>query len=155
MTLSYEDVREWRDVCEYLDDCWYKFDDAAPFLLCTPKGRDQRQLLWDTWKIQIIRFGEHPVLEYKHDRLTRRAFRNDKGWRLLPGWEYKIDFLEQVYILGRDGDRLPKPWQDALQAWLRTLKCPIGLDCAGMMQDLQMNRNHCPNIGTCKDASRL
>ncbi|MHC5827369.1 MAG: hypothetical protein ACYT04_68700, partial [Nostoc sp.] len=41
-------------------------------------------------------------------------FSKHEGWKLKGNWEDKIDFLEQVYILGRDPDSLPRPW---LEKW--------------------------------------
>lgn len=153
MSLDYEIVRQCRDVCEHLNACWYKFDDDAPFQLCTPEGRVHRQALWDCWNIQLIRWGEHPILDYRNSRFLHRNLKGVAGWRLLPGWEYKIDFLEQVYILNRDPDTLRRPWMEQLQAWLRSLKCPMSFDCGAMMDNLKLDSYECPNFNTCKGLS--
>jgi hypothetical protein len=105
--LGYEEVRLWRDICEFMashsfgctfgpeyiakhvEGCWY---------LLSP-DRTHRQRLWDLYKIQLIKWKE-----------GRR--RNDGGWVLKGNWEDKIWFLEQVYILDRDPDILPRTWLD-------------------------------------------
>ena|GEM_PF-4813262 len=64
--------------------------------------RTRRQLLWEKYTIQLI----------KWERESKRY----EGWRLKGNWEFKIDFLEQIYILGRDSERLPRLW---LEKWER------------------------------------
>ncbi|WP_348229637.1 hypothetical protein [Trichocoleus desertorum] len=105
--LGYEEVRLWRDICEFMashsvgrcpfgpeyiakhvEGCWY---------LLSP-DRTHRQRLWDLYKIQLIKWES--------------ARRNEHGWILKGNWEDKIDFLEQVYILDRNPDTLPRPWLD-------------------------------------------
>lgn len=102
--LSYEDVRLWRDICEYLNR--WRSPLPSHFLNIAVPGcnylvdydRTHRQKLWDKFKIQLITYEK---FSKKHE-----------GWRLKGNWEDKIDFLEQVYILGRDPDSLPCPWLD-------------------------------------------
>ncbi|MHC5779939.1 hypothetical protein [Nostoc sp.] len=101
--LSYEDVRLWRDICELLSRC--RIPILSRVLIATFPGcdylvsydRTHRQKLWDKFKIQLIIYEK---------------FSKHEGWELKGNWEDKIDFLEQVYILGRDPDTLPRPWLD-------------------------------------------
>ena len=119
--MNYEHLRGWRDICEYLNSCWYKFAEVHELYrncgkelnqaLWLPEGRLLRQQLWDTFLIHFIRWGEHPILYYRDSRRNRRAYRRDRGWTLVYAWEAKIDFLEQVVLLDRDPQTLHKPWQ--------------------------------------------
>ena len=101
--ITYEDVRLWRDICEYLNR--RKAPTGSHYINLRIPGcdylvgydRTHRQKLWDKFKIQLIKYEKFS----KYD-----------GWRLKGNWEDKIDFLEQVYILGRDPDTLPRPWLD-------------------------------------------
>ncbi|MEH1808461.1 hypothetical protein [Nostoc sp.] len=101
--ITYEDVRLWRDICEYLNQ--RKAPTGSHYIELRIPGcdylvdydRTHRQKLWDKFKIQLITYEKFS----KHD-----------GWKLKGNWEDKIDFLEQVYILGRDPDSLPRPWLD-------------------------------------------
>lgn len=102
--LSYEDVRLWRDICEYLSQ-WRSPISSCVLVATVPEcsylvgyDRTHRQKLWDKFKIQLITY--------------EKFSRKHEGWRLKGNWEDKIDFLEQVYILGRDADSLPRPWLD-------------------------------------------
>lgn len=101
--LSYEEVRLWRDICEYLSR--RRSPALSTRLIIEIPGcvhlvdydRTHRQKLWDKFKIQLIIYEK---------------FSKHEGWKLKGNWEDKIDFLEQVYILGRDADSLPRPWLD-------------------------------------------
>lgn len=70
--------------------------------------RTYRQKLWDKYKIQLITYEK---FSKKH-----------QGWTLKGNWEDKIDFLEQIYILGRDPDSLPRPWLDKWERKLQAKK---------------------------------
>ncbi|MEH1777132.1 hypothetical protein [Nostoc sp.] len=102
--LSYEDVRLWRDICEYLNR--WRIPLPSHLIMFRIPGcnylvgydRTHRQKLWDKYKIQLITY----------EKFSRKY----EGWRLKGNWEDKIDFLEQIYILGRDPDTLPRPWLD-------------------------------------------
>ncbi|MFK0731403.1 MAG: hypothetical protein ACFKPT_02670 [Gloeotrichia echinulata GP01] len=102
--ITYEDVRLWRDICEFLSQ-WHT-PLPSPYIERMIPGcgylvryeRTHRQKLWDKFKIQLITY----------EKFSKKY----EGWRLKGNWEDKIDFLEQVYILGRDADRLPRPWLD-------------------------------------------
>lgn len=102
--ITYEDVRLWRDICEYLNQ--RKAPTGSHYIKLRIPGcdylvdydRTHRQKLWDKFKIQLI----------KYEKFSKKY----EGWVLKGNWEDKIDFLEQVYILGRDPDSLPRPWLD-------------------------------------------
>lgn len=107
--IDYEEISNWRTICDFL---WESRGNRAYILpvpiknfedcdrrLLSFQGRPRRQLLWDLYFIQLIKWS-------------------DSGWCLKGGWEYKIDFLEKVYILGRDPDSLSKPW---LEKWANLL----------------------------------
>ncbi|QLE42234.1 hypothetical protein FD723_18615 [Nostoc sp. C052] len=112
--VSYEDIRLWRDICEYLNQ--RKAPTDSHYITLRVPGCDRlvgydrthRQKLWDKFKIQLIVYEK---FSKKHD-----------GWKLKGNWEDKIDFLEQVYILGRDPDSLPRPWLDKWERKQQTLK---------------------------------
>jgi hypothetical protein len=112
--ITYEDVRLWRDICEYLNQ--RKAPTSSHYIELRIPGckylagydRAHRQKLWDKFKIQLIVYEK---FSKKHD-----------GWRLKGNWEDKIDFLEQVYILGRDPDTLPRPWLDKWERKQQTKK---------------------------------
>ena len=113
--MNYEDLRQWRDICEFLDEEWYKFiaADDSPFSLLTSASRPVRSQLWSDYMIQFVKWGDHP---YSHHHSGREARRYGKilGWRLTLGWEAKIDFLEQVVLLNRAPEDLPQPWRRAI-----------------------------------------
>jgi hypothetical protein len=116
--MHYEHLRQWRDICEYLDTQWYKFVDDycvlnLGFTLLLPSSQQDRQKLWSNHMLQLCSWGPHPH-SYHH---RRSDFRNDYGWRLLPGWEHKIDFLEQLVLFDRSSDDLEQPWRRAI--WQR------------------------------------
>lgn len=102
--LSYEDVRLWRDICEYLNKRRSLVSSELISLRVTGCShlvgydRTHRQKLWEKYKIQFITY--------------EKFSQKDQGWALKGNWEDKIDFLEQVYILGRDENTLPRPWLD-------------------------------------------
>lgn len=107
--MDYLELRSWRDICEYLDSCWYKFAEptelqekckGAIASLWQTEGRPRRQLLWDRWLIQFIRWGNHPILNFRNSKKNRREFNKYyRGWTLVSGWEAKINFLEQLIFL--------------------------------------------------------
>ncbi|MEH2393893.1 MAG: hypothetical protein V7K21_20240 [Nostoc sp.] len=102
--VTYEDIRLWRDICEYLNQ--RKIPIGSHYIKLRIPGcdylvdydRTHRQKLWEKYKIQLIIYEK---FSKKHD-----------GWALKGNWEDKIDFLEQVYILGHDPDSLPRSWLD-------------------------------------------
>lgn len=114
--LDYEEIRLWRDICEYLGqwehttyhptDPWH-IEQKVPgskFLLCP--NRTRRQLLWEKYTIQLIKWE---VVSKHHS-----------GWCLKGNWEDKIDFLEQVYVLDRDPETIPKRWLEKWEAKQRS-----------------------------------
>lgn len=113
--LSYEDVRLWRDICELLNR-WGNTPVSSQVL--APKfggcghlvgyDRTHREKLWHQYKIQLI----------KYEKFSK----NHQGWVLKGNWEDKIDLLEQVYILGRDPETLPRPWLDKWERKQKALK---------------------------------
>lgn len=106
---DYEQLCQWRDICEYLDKRWYKFseNDDGRFTLLLPESQAIRQKLWSKYMIQVVRWGQHPYNYYHSDREYRKVY----GWRLNLGWEVKIDFLEQVTLFNRNPEDLPQPWR--------------------------------------------
>ncbi|MBD2437350.1 hypothetical protein [Nostoc sp. FACHB-110] len=109
--LSYEDIRLWRDICEYLTNCRSPISSDCLTRRISGCGhlvdydRSHRQKLWSLYKIQLI--------------IYEKFSKKHQGWTLKGNWEDKIDFLEQVYILGRNPDTLPRPWLDK---WERRLQ---------------------------------
>lgn len=113
--MLYEDLRQWRNICECLDCQWYKFLDTdhistKGFTLLLPDAKSTRQQLWSDYMIQLAQWGRHPHANYHH----RSEYRLRNGWRLLPGWEFKIDFLEQIVLFDRKPDDLDQTWRLAI-----------------------------------------
>lgn len=168
--MDYEHLRDWRDICEHLNTCWYKFDDQAGISQKCPsinrklidfEGRELRATLWDRWLIQLIRWGDHPILYFRNSRATRREFKHERGWILVNGWEAKIDFLEKLVLFEVDEDTLPKPWQPLALARIQEREAQriqrkgsalerlnIGLcpHCGAVQITLMMD---CPTCGKC------
>jgi hypothetical protein len=108
--LGYEEIRLWRDIVEFLaslsgstyepiDPDYIAQKVEGCYYLISP-DRTCRQKLWDLYKIQLIKWQEG------------RRRRDEGGWVLKGNWEDKIWFLEQVYVLDRNPDTLPRPWLD-------------------------------------------
>jgi len=117
--ITYEDLRQWRDLCEFLAQHWYKcaeYDDLEEKLpncqVFKPEKRSHRQQLWEWQMIQLIHWGEHPAIKYSNS--AYREFKKWRGWTLGQNWEIKIDFLEKVVLFGVDPNQLNKPWQVAI-----------------------------------------
>lgn len=155
--MDYQQLRAWRDVCEYLDSCWYKFNDPGSIIekcpsidhqLVTFEGRKLRSLLWDAWLIQFIRWGDHPILSFRNSRANKRSFSDERGWILVNGWESKIDFLEKVILFDEDAETLPKPWQALVIARMdeREIK---RIKTRGSASERSMN-NLCPHCGAAQ-----
>jgi hypothetical protein len=113
--MHYEHLRQWRDICEYLDNQWYKFVDDycvenLGFTLLLRSAKPLREELWSNHMIQLCSWGEHPHSYHHH----RSEYRKDYGWRVLPDWEIKIDFLEQIVLFDRNPDDIPQPWRKAI-----------------------------------------
>ena len=102
-SLSYEEICQWQNICEYLHECIYHRVSSASILrACGGQVRNlihydrvRREVLWQQYKIQLI-IWEVDV------------------WQLKGNWEDKICFLEQVYILGRNPQSLRRVW---LEKW--------------------------------------
>ena len=120
--ITYSQMRGWRDVCEYLNTCWYKFDvpygikskcpHALPNLY-NPKVRSHREIIYDNYLIQLIAWGQHPILNYRDSKQIRKEYRDIWGWRLCSDWEYKIEYLEQIVLF--DKEPTFKHWEPALR----------------------------------------
>ncbi|MBD2005625.1 MULTISPECIES: hypothetical protein [Cyanophyceae] len=123
MILSYQELRMWRDLCEFLSRRWYKCEEPDELRtglpgcnVWKPEARTHRQELWDSWMIQFISWSHtHPALNYSNSRKLYRELKKWKGWTLRPDWEIKIDFLEKIVLLNVDPNTLNKPWQKAIQ----------------------------------------
>jgi hypothetical protein len=116
--ITYEKLRQWRDLCEFLSQQWYKCADCDELEKSLPNcqgwkaiGQSQRRQLWE-WQIQLIQWGSHPAIRYSNS--AYRKFKKWKGWTLKQDWEIKIDFLEKIVLLNADPDQLDKPWQVAI-----------------------------------------
>jgi hypothetical protein len=173
--MNYEQMRQWRNICEHLDKQWYKFieSDECEFTLLSSKSRSIRQQLWSDYMIQFAQWGQHPYHFYRRDRAYRKVY----GWRLCGGWEQKIDFLEQITLFNHNPSDLPQPWRKSIWesvlnrqnriaeaealAELRKVKaleereqkmrmgnCPINFDCKSMSG--AFNAGECPNFEQCK-----
>jgi hypothetical protein len=113
--LTYDELFVWRNVCEFLHRFgaldrgkWTEFgiDSASinlmvknAYLVIGFDARPRRQLLWDAWRIQLIRYVN-----------TGWVAKKNTGWVLKYRWEEKIDFLEQVVLFNADPYDLPMPW---------------------------------------------
>ncbi|MEH2070022.1 MAG: hypothetical protein V7K47_17985 [Nostoc sp.] len=93
--------------------------------------RTHRQKLWDKYKIQFITY----------DKFSKK----DQGWALKGNWEDKIDFLEQVYILERDENTLPRPWLDK---WARKQEAKKYEELASALKVIERDLD---NIHSCHD----
>lgn len=135
--ITYEDIYLWRAICEYLwcikDKDAYHDPTYPDYINQVIKGclyligtdRTHRQTLWDLYKIQLIKW--------------QKPSKHHEGWCLKGNWEDKIWFLEQVYVLGKKPDELPRPWiekwnrkqeQEKFKAIDRRLKIILfGLEC--------------------------
>lgn len=121
--MVYEDLRQWRDICEFLNSRKWKFIDsgieiARGFTLLQPESKPHREELWSKYMLQLCKFGPHPSTFFSYR--ARKESSDDWGWRLLPGWERKIDFLEQIVLFSRNADDLPQPWRH--EVWETFLK---------------------------------
>lgn len=103
--ITYEEVFLWRDICEKMAAAPGYLWSSEELIEAVPGcdalvgfDRNRRQLLWELYKIQLIRWVKFN--------------RKEQGWKLKTNWEYKIEFLEKVYILNRDPVRLPMHWLD-------------------------------------------
>ncbi|HEY9874468.1 MAG TPA: hypothetical protein V6D12_13590 [Candidatus Obscuribacterales bacterium] len=115
MQVTYEEMTQWRDLCEFLNAQWYKCAEADDFERTLKhckvwRNQEHRQKLWDAWELQIIQWCGHPAADYSYCR----DYRKWKGWRLAPDWEVKIDFLEKVAIFDADPETLDQPWRITL-----------------------------------------
>ena len=122
--LSYPQLRSWRSLCEFLGQRPYKFAEPCEIdaqgrvelrKIYAVDGVEHRRLLKDLYLISFIRWGEHPILRYQSSRRIRREY-GMSGWTLVGGWEHKIDFLEQVYLLKASPNELGMPWLEAARA---------------------------------------
>lgn len=120
MNLTYDDLRMWRDLCEYLNDSWYKCEEVDYLYTklphCTvyrPEKRTHRQEFWDSWQLQLISWGGHPIIRYSES--AYRDYKKWRGWTLFKDWEIKIDFLEKIVLLNIDPNTLDKPWIAAIE----------------------------------------
>jgi hypothetical protein len=119
--MDYEQLTQWRDLCEHLNSCWYKCEEPYDLerklpncQIWKPELRSHRQHLWDNWQLQLMDWGEHPVLRYVSSRANRKAFRKWRGWTLQTDWQVKIDFLEKVVLFDADPNQLEMPWVAAI-----------------------------------------
>lgn len=109
--MNYEELVQWRTLCEYLDSKWYKCADTGNhFPLLLINAREKREFLWSYYMIQLVQWCEHPHVW--HHR--RSPYKDEWVWRLLPGWEFKIDFLEKITLFNHAPEDLPQPWRKAI-----------------------------------------
>ncbi|MBW4670428.1 MAG: hypothetical protein KME60_24185 [Cyanomargarita calcarea GSE-NOS-MK-12-04C] len=111
--MLYEDLRQWRDICEFFNQIKYKFIYSHAlitrrYILLQPERKFRREELWSKYMIQICRFGPHPSAFYCYQGSRKNK---DWGWQLLPDWEEKINFLEQIVLFDYNPDDLPQPWR--------------------------------------------
>jgi hypothetical protein len=129
--MDYEQLRQWRDICEYLNGAWYKFisdvavanaNEKYSFLL--PRSQEYRQELWSLYMIQFAQWGTHPINFHRNERKYRKV----TGWRLCMDWETKINFLEQIVLFNRNPDDLAQPWKQGIwEAFFRRREREIEL----------------------------
>lgn len=120
--ITYSQMRSWRDICEYLNTCWYKFDvpygikskcpHALPNLV-NPKVRSHREIIYNNYLIQFITWSQHPILNYSRSKAVWREWSDLWGWRLCSDWEYKIEYLEQIILFDKEPSF--KHWEPALR----------------------------------------
>jgi hypothetical protein len=180
--MQYEDLCQWRSICEFLDSQWYKFlDDSSVltqgFTLLLTFAKPHREELWSNYMIQLVQFGKHPHAHYHR----RSEFRKKYGWRLLPDWEVKIDFLEKITLFNNNPDDLPQPWRQAIweaffrrkeldleqerlvEEWwsltqqehfqkLKEGDCPAKFHCQSMTG--MFVAGECPNFQECRNLMR-
>lgn len=161
--MQYEEMRQWRNIVEYLHPCYYKFADSDTILrrdfhFLRREYKSYRERLWSSYMLQICQFGPHPYSFYHHVRKRDIEW----GWRLLPDWEAKVDFLEQVALYGKNPDDLPKPWKakiwekflnqhcnlGSLPSYVLTGDCPLNFYCKTMTGAL--DTMSCPNKLECE-----
>lgn len=145
--MKYEDMREWRDIAEFLEPLSYKYAKAEDeglqgFKFLSLTYKPYRADLWSSYMLQVCQFTPDPY-SYYH-RVKKRDL--TWGWRLLLDWEEKIDFLEQVVLFGKNPDDVPQPWKARI--WQKLFErtyghfnsfniafdgaCPIKFDCKSM-----------------------
>lgn len=126
--ITYLQLKGWRNICEYLDGKWYKFANEYEIrcncpltlpALYLPKHKEHRRFLFDEHLIQFIRYQQHPVLDFCHSRRVHRQFGDSWGWRLCNDWEYKIQYLENLILFGKEA---PKKWEPQLKSRLEKYK---------------------------------
>lgn len=123
--MDYQELRNWRGICEYLDSCWYKFDEIsglakncsgiASIFYEQERGRYLREELWQKWQIVLISWGQHPILYSRCSRVNRNFFGDACGWTLVIDWESKIDFLEKLVLFDLDENNLSRPWRESMR----------------------------------------
>lgn len=152
--MDYEQMRDWRSLCEYLNGQWYKFasvpeiEQALPGIdrrLVSAEGRAIRRQLWEAWRIQFASYGSHPILSFYHSRAARRAYKDDRGWQLLPMWEAKLHFLEQMVLFDRDPDTMVQPWRVAFEQRMQARRLQFA-DKLQMQRD-RFEAGNCWNCG--------
>ena len=121
--ISYCQLRSWRELCEYLDNCWYKFateDEIQSHCrkvlknLYCPKVKVHRRFLYEQYLIQLIRDQQHPIINYQPS--SYRKYKKVWGWRLCQMWESKVDYLEKLVLFGDEPEC--KSWEPALKSRL-------------------------------------
>lgn len=118
--ITYSQMRSWRDICEYLNTCWYKFANESDIRkncpkalrnLYLPKGRSHRKHLYNEYLIQFVVWQQHPITFFK--KSACKKYEKEWGWRLTNDWEYKIDYLEHLVLFNKEPEF--KHWESALK----------------------------------------
>jgi hypothetical protein len=105
--ITYEELVQWRDICEWMA-AHGGYAQAETLMRALGKEIEplvsydltHRQKLWDAYKIQMI--------------IWEREDRRYGCWKLKANWELKIDFLEQIVLLGKDPETIPKLYLEVL-----------------------------------------
>lgn len=161
--VTYENLCQWRDMSEYLNLRWYKCCECESLTVALPhcqvwraEFRLHRQELWKDYNIQFIKYESerHPATYYSRRYQRLREYRNWRGWILLPGWEYKISYFEQIILLNKTSEDLPKVWIENQQKriQLKNIKRSQAekqkLQAEKQRIILCLNEGKCPHCGS-------
>ena len=150
--ISYSHLYSWRNLCEYLNSCKYKF--AQPCQIkrdckCLPslywKDRTHRQFLFDNYLIQLIHWCPEPDFSYR-----RRRKDDDWGWQLCSYWEFKIAYLESIVLF--DVEPAIKFWEPELKSRMaaraeRQAKLELEKELRSLPKELVKLK--CASLGIC------
>ncbi|BAZ33622.1 hypothetical protein NIES4074_61360 (plasmid) [Cylindrospermum sp. NIES-4074] len=120
--INYLHLRGYRNLCEYLNQQWYKFAEVEDIkkrckgilpTLYDPNDKRFANYLWNQYLIQFVYYGKHPILNYTNSNKIKRKYKDTYGWVLISDWEYKVDYLEKIILFNKEP--IIKLWEPNLR----------------------------------------